>query len=159
VQEAREQYHLIADALRLEIDGEPAALGEAQELALVFRNLIDNAIKYSGAKVDVCVRAAADAEGGVRVEIEDRGVGIARQELRRIFQPFYRAGVESQRRVKGLGLGLFIVRFLVRRQGGNVEASSDGPGRGSRFVVRLRSAPAASLRPETAPPAPLAART
>jgi signal transduction histidine kinase len=159
VHEAREHYRLVPDALRLEIDGEPAALGEAQELALVFRNLIDNAIKYSGPKVDVRVRAAADAEGTVRIEIEDRGVGIAREEMRRIFQPFYRAGVESQRRVKGLGLGLFIVRFLVRRQGGHVEVSSEGLGRGSRFTVRLRSAPATTVRPETAPPAPLAARS
>jgi len=148
VAEAREQYHLAPEALRLDVDGDPVALGETQELQLVFRNLIDNAVKYSGATVDVCVRAAFDPPGGVRVEIEDRGVGIPRHELRRIFQPFYRAGLDVQRRVKGLGLGLFIVRFLVRRQGGRVEASSEGPGRGSRFAVWLRAAPsAAGARP------------
>jgi len=137
-QEVRDQYHLASEALRLEVEGDPVALGEAQELSLVFRNLLDNAVKYSGPTVDVRVRAAVDPEGGVRVEIDDRGVGIPRSELRRIFQPFYRAGVEAQRRVKGLGLGLFIVRFLVRRQGGSVEAHSAGPGLGSRFVVTLR---------------------
>jgi signal transduction histidine kinase len=142
VHEVRDEYRLAPDALRLEIDGEPTALGEAQELTLVFRNLIDNAVKYSGAQVDVCVRAASEASGGVRVEIEDRGLGIPRHELRRIFQPFYRAGLDVQRRVKGLGLGLFIVRFLVRRQGGRVEAESEGPGHGSRFAVWLRAAPA-----------------
>ena len=144
VREAREQYQLAPEALRLDVQGEPIALGEPQELLLVFRNLIDNAVKYSGAKVDVCVRAAADAQGGVTIEVEDRGMGIPRKELRRIFQPFYRAGLDVQRRVKGLGLGLFIVRFLVRRQGGRVEAASEGPGQGSRFAVWLRAAPSAS---------------
>jgi signal transduction histidine kinase len=158
VHEAREQYRLAPAALRLEIEGEPAALGEAQELGLVFRNLIDNAIKYSGAVVDVRVHAAAEPDGGVRVEIEDRGVGIAREEMRRIFQPFYRAGMEAQRRVKGLGLGLFIVRFLVRRQGGHVDATSEGAGKGSRFTVRLRGARPLPAR-ESAPSAPVAART
>jgi signal transduction histidine kinase len=152
--EVRDHYHLGADALRLEVEGDPVALGEAQELALVFRNLLDNAVKYSGSSVDVRVRAGVD-ESGVRVEIEDRGVGIPREELRRIFQPFYRAGLDVQRRVKGLGLGLFIVRYLVRRQGGRVEARSEGPGTGARFAVRLRAAPAPQL---PARPAPLATR-
>jgi len=153
--EVRDQYHLAPAALRLEVEGDPVALGEEQELLLVFRNLIDNAVKYSGSSVDVRVRAAADPEGGVRVEIDDRGVGIPRSELRRIFQPFYRAGVEAQRRVKGLGLGLFIVRFLVRRQGGSVEAQSAGPGLGSRFVVKLRES---SGQQASARSAPLAAQ-
>lgn len=151
VREAQEQYHLEPGAVRLAIDGDPTALGEANELSLIFRNLIDNAIKYSGAQVDVRVAAAIGADGGVRVEIEDRGVGIPREELRRIFQPFYRAGLEAQRRVKGLGLGLFIVRFLVRRQGGRVEAHSAGPGHGSSFRVWLRAAPSPAARPNGTP--------
>lgn len=153
VREAQEQYHLEAGALRLDIEGEPTALGEANELSLIFRNLIDNAVKYSGERVDVRVAAAAGADGGVHVEIEDRGVGIPREELRRIFQPFYRAGVEAQRRVKGLGLGLFIVRFLVRRQGGRVEAHSAGPGRGACFQVWLRAAQPSVARSKGTPAA------
>ena len=149
--EVREQYHLPPAALTLEVAGDLVALGEAQEFALVFRNLLDNAVKYSGAAVDVRVRAIQDPDGSVRVAIEDRGAGIPRDELRRIFQPFYRAGAEAQRRVKGLGLGLFIVRFLVRRQGGSVEAQSDGPGLGARFVVRLRAASAAQPPAHAAP--------
>jgi signal transduction histidine kinase len=141
--EAREQYGLAPDALRVAVTGRPMARASAQELALVVRNLIDNAVKYSGSKVDVDVRASVDPAGGVRVEVEDRGVGIPREELRRIFQPFYRAGAEGSRRVKGLGLGLFIVRFLARRQGGRVEVESGGPGQGARFSVWLRAAPAA----------------
>jgi two-component system CheB/CheR fusion protein len=60
--------------------------------------------------------------------------------LRKIFQRFYRVGRDVQRTASGLGLGLFIVRNLVRRQGGRVEARSEGGGAGSRFVVTLRVA-------------------
>ena len=147
VGELRDRYQLAPEAVRLEIEGAPIALGQPEELALAFRNLIDNAVKYSGPEVDVRVSARRAGDGAVRVEIEDRGVGIPRKELRRIFQPFYRAGLDVQRRVAGLGLGLFIVRWLIQRQGGRVEARSEGPGRGSRFAVTLRAAPGARERP------------
>ena len=81
------------------------------------------------------------ADGGVKVESADRGIGSGRPELRRIFQRFYRASWDVRRHVSGLGLGLFVVRNLVRRQGGRVVALSEGAGRGSRFVVTLRVAP------------------
>ena len=74
------------------------------------------------------------------MEIRDRGIGIPKRELRKIFQRFYRAGRDVQRTASGLGLGLFIVRSLVRRQGGRVVARSAGWGEGSRFVVTLRAA-------------------
>jgi two-component system, OmpR family, sensor histidine kinase SenX3 len=146
VREVAERYGIPAEAVHLDVRGAPVALGHSEELGLVFRNLLDNAIKYSGGSVDVEVSARVEDEGTVLVEIEDRGFGIPREELRRIFQPFYRAGRDVQRRVKGLGLGLFIVRYLVRRQGGSVEARSEGPGHGSRFLVRLRASPPASGR-------------
>ncbi len=79
-------------------------------------------------------------DGRVRVDISDRGIGIPVRELRKIFQRFYRAGRDVQRTAAGLGLGLFIVRNLVRRQGGRVVARSEGWGEGSRFVVTLRAA-------------------
>ena len=72
------------------------------------------------------------------VAISDRG--IPARELRKIFQRFYRTGRDVQRTAVGLGLGLFIVRNLVRRQGGRVVARSQGSGAGSRFVVTLRAA-------------------
>lgn len=147
VRELRDRYGLPPEAVRLEVEGTPTALGQPDELALVFANLIDNAVKYSGPEVDVRVHARAAADGTVRVEIEDRGVGIPRTELRRIFQPFYRAGLDVQRRVAGLGLGLFIVRWLVQRQGGRVVARSEGPGRGSRFAVSLRATPGTREQP------------
>jgi signal transduction histidine kinase len=69
--------------------------------------------------------------------VVDSGIGIAPSELKRIFQRFYRAPSENVRKRKGTGLGLFVVSALVRNLGGTVEAQSDGPDRGSVFVVRL----------------------
>jgi signal transduction histidine kinase len=91
----------------------------------------------------VHVQLLEGADGRVRAEISDRGIGIEPRELRKIFQRFYRVGRDVQRQAAGLGLGLFIVRSLVRRNGGRVEALSEGSGRGSRFVVTLRAAPGA----------------
>jgi signal transduction histidine kinase len=140
----RERHALPAEAFRLDAEPGAAVAGDASELAVVFRNLLENAVKYSGDPVDVRVRVARQADDRVRVDIADRGIGIPARELRKIFQRFYRAGREMQRKTAGLGLGLFIVRNLVRRQGGRVVARSEGSGTGSRFEVTLRAAPQAS---------------
>ena len=118
----------------------PSVRGDAAELAVVFRNLLENAVKYSDAPVNVRVRVRSGEGGRVEIAIVDSGIGIPSGELRKIFQRFYRVGRDMQRTAAGLGLGLYIVRNLVRRQGGRVLASSDGWGRGSRFVVTLRAA-------------------
>jgi signal transduction histidine kinase len=150
--EARQRHALPEDALRLQTPEALPAWGNRMELTMVFRNLLENAIKYSPSPVEVTVRAGASGEDRVRVAIEDRGIGIERKELRKIFQRFYRAGRDVQRQAAGLGLGLFIVRNLVRRQGGRVEASSEGSGRGSRFVVTLRTSARGDAAPAEALP-------
>lgn len=140
VTELRERYALTDGAVRLVCaESIGRVQGNASELVVVFRNLLENAVKYSEAPVDVSVRVAGRGES-VEVAIVDRGIGIDQVELRKIFQRFYRAGRDVQRTAAGLGLGLFIVRNLVRRQGGRVVARSDGSGKGSRFVVTLRAA-------------------
>jgi signal transduction histidine kinase len=125
--------------VRLESEEAVAVRGDPQELQLIFSNLLENAVKYSDDPVDVRVAVAPGRDGRVRVEIADRGIGIPRRELRKIFQRFYRVARDVQRTAAGLGLGLFVVRSLVRRQGGKVVALSEGAGRGSRFVVTLRA--------------------
>lgn len=142
IAEIRSRHRLPEAALRLEARREVKVRGDADELGLVFRNLLENAVKYSEGPVDVQIAVSGPEDGRVSVEIADRGIGIPRHELRRIFERFYRVGRDVQRQVAGLGLGLFIVRNLVRRQGGRVVARSEGAGRGSRFVVTLREAPA-----------------
>jgi signal transduction histidine kinase len=136
----RTSHGLPGDAIALEVDPGVKVKGDATELGVVFRNLLENAVKYSSSPVEVTVRVRAGPEGRVAVEIADRGIGIPTGELGKIFQRFYRVGRDVQRTASGLGLGLFIVRNLVRRQGGRVVARSEGWGQGSRFVVTLRAA-------------------
>ncbi len=141
IAEIRSRHSLPEQALRLETHGLVRVRGDAAELGMVFRNLLENAVQYSQGPVDVQIAVRGPEDGKVLVEIADRGIGIPRRELRRIFERFYRAGRDVQRQVAGLGLGLYIVRSLVRRQGGRVVARSEGEGQGSRFVVTLQAAP------------------
>jgi signal transduction histidine kinase len=140
IAEIRTSHRLPEGAVRLEAGSGTTVKGDAGELSLVFRNLLENAVKYSDEPVEVNVRVVDAEDGRVEVEIADRGIGIPSRELRKIFQRFYRVGRDVQRTAVGLGLGLFIVRNLVRRQGGRVVARSEGWGQGSRFVVTLRAA-------------------
>ena len=139
IEAIRDRHDLAEDAIRLEREPSITAAGDPDELGVVFRNLLENAVKYSEPPVEVRVRLYYSGDERVKVEIADRGIGIERRELRKIFQRFYRVGRDVQRHAAGLGLGLFIVGNLVRRQGGRVVARSEGSGRGSRFVVTLRA--------------------
>jgi signal transduction histidine kinase len=80
--------------------------------------------------------------GRVAVRVHDRGVGISKAELKRIFRRFYRIPGAVALRVKGSGLGLFIVSSVARKHGGSVYAESPGPGQGSTFTLQLPVAPA-----------------
>jgi signal transduction histidine kinase len=140
IDEIRDRHRLPDEAVALDGARNPIVRGDRSELAVVFRNLLENAVKYSDEPVEVKVSVSDRRDGRVSIDISDRGIGIPVGELRKIFQRFYRAGRDVQRAAAGLGLGLFIVRNLVRRQGGRVEARSEGDGAGSRFVVTLRAA-------------------
>ena len=111
--------------------------GNADDLRMALTNLIDNAVKYSGEEVRVSVRVAPVGEKQLEVRVTDRGVGIPRAELKRIFGRFYRAPGRLVAQVKGTGLGLFIVRAIVKRHGGQIVAESEGEGMGSTFIIRL----------------------
>jgi signal transduction histidine kinase len=139
IDEVRRRHALPEGAIQLKDRGEAAVRGDAEEFGVVFGNLLDNAIKYSPQRVQIEV-AVEEGAGRVIVEIADRGIGIPRGELRKVFQRFYRAGLDVQRKAAGLGLGLFIVRSLVLRHGGRVVARSEGIGKGSRFAVTLPAA-------------------
>jgi len=140
VGELRDRHHLGDGAIELAASPPLRVRGDEAELSLVFRNLLENAVKYSRVPVRIRVGIEEARDGRVRVEIADQGIGIPTQELDRIFRRFYRAGREVQAKVAGLGLGLFVVRTLLRKHGGRIVALSEGAGRGSRFVVTLRPA-------------------
>lgn len=140
VTELVERHRLDADAVDFDSGRAVRVRGDEAELGVVFRNLLENAVKYSEDPVRIKLRLEEVGDGRVRVEISDQGIGIPRQELARIFRRFYRAGRDVQRQVSGLGLGLFVVRALLKKHGGRIVALSEGSGRGSRFVVLLRPA-------------------
>lgn len=114
-----------------------SVLGDLDEVKAAVSNLIDNAVKYSGNQVQVTVETVTVDDKYVAVRVRDRGVGIPQAELKRIFKRFYRVPGALATRVKGTGLGLYIVRSVAKRHGGRAWAESDGPGRGSTFVLQL----------------------
>ena len=111
--------------------------GDIEELRAAFTNLFDNAVKYSDEDVRVVVSVSAPDEKRVTVRVEDQGIGIPQTQLKRIFRRFYRVPGRFMTRVKGTGLGLFIVQSVVKKHGGRVYAESAGLGHGSAFTVQL----------------------
>jgi len=136
----RSRHHLQPEALRYEHGSSNGSgvrvFGDAEELRTAVANLLDNAIKYSGDKVDIGVRLGTD-EKHVILQVRDTGVGIAQGELKRIFKRFYRVSNRSLAQVKGTGLGLFIVRAIARKHGGKVFAQSAGEGMGTTVTLEL----------------------
>ncbi|MCU0292121.1 MAG: HAMP domain-containing histidine kinase [Thermoanaerobaculaceae bacterium] len=102
-------------------------------------NLLDNALKYSGSARRAAVRLRRDG-GEAVIEVEDHGIGIPRSEQGRIFDRFYRVGTGAVHEVRGVGLGLAIVRHIVAAHGGTVAVESE-PGKGSVFSIRLPLGP------------------
>jgi len=144
VEISRAHHHLQTGALRYEeagISSPPVVLGDEEELKAAILNLIDNAIKYSGSNVDVAVRLTKNSGERLEVRVKDKGVGIPHPELKRIFNRFYRIPGAVAARVKGTGLGLFIVQSIVRKHGGRAFAESEGAGRGSTFTIELPLGP------------------
>jgi signal transduction histidine kinase/ActR/RegA family two-component response regulator len=116
--------------------------GDAHRLAQVLGNLLSNAARFGSTDTRVVLDRVGD---DARLSVQDNGVGMDPDLAARVFEPFYQAPQPLVRH-QGLGLGLAIVRRIVELHGGSVHASSDGPGRGSRFDVRvpLGAAPAAA---------------
>jgi two-component system, OmpR family, sensor histidine kinase SenX3 len=134
---ARILHPLPAESLEY-IPGPPITiLGDPDEVRTAVSNLIENAVKYSGDDARVRVRTAAVDQFSAAVRVTDNGAGIPRAELKQIFRRFHRVTGPAAVRVKGMGLGLYIVRSVAKRHGGRVWAESEGPGKGSTFVLEF----------------------
>ncbi|WP_150106354.1 hybrid sensor histidine kinase/response regulator [Anaeromyxobacter dehalogenans] len=127
-----------------------AVVGDPHRLAQVVANLLTNAARYTPPRGHIGVRAALRG-AEVELAVRDDGRGLAPELRSRIFEPFVQAPQGQDRPQGGLGIGLALVRSLVELHGGRVEACSEGPGKGSTFVVELPAAPRA---PAASPPAP-----
>jgi two-component system sensor histidine kinase SenX3 len=140
---ATTQRHLPSEAVRLTPTTESSSpvevFGDRLELGSAVMNLIDNAVKYSGDRVDVEIEVVSHGRL-VSVRVTDRGPGLPADELKRVFKRFYRVPGALTQRVKGTGLGLFIVHTAARRHGGRAYATSHGAGAGTTFHLDLPQA-------------------
>lgn len=124
----------------VEIDLSPVWVeADRSRIEQIAANLIGNALKYTpgGGRIAVRVHGASGDDGEAVLEVEDTGAGMSRDLAARVFESFVQGDSSLDRGAGGLGLGLTLVKSLVERHGGTVGARSEGPGRGSRFTVRL----------------------
>jgi two-component system, OmpR family, phosphate regulon sensor histidine kinase PhoR len=133
-------YRVPADTVRLDLQP-TVVVGRRVDLDVVFRNLVDNAVKYAGSPPRVEVKLRRNDDGRVIVRIADNGRGIPIHLRRKIFGRFVRLGLELEREKPGTGLGLYIARTLVRRLHGQIRVRDPEQGPGTVFEVQLPGKP------------------
>jgi two-component system, OmpR family, sensor histidine kinase SenX3 len=131
------RHQLPKEAVRYEGPAVLRMAGDAQALETAVLNLLDNAVKYSKDRVEIEIEVWGDADGQAHLSVRDHGIGMSRTHLPFIFTRFYRIGAEVRRSRVGTGLGLFIVRAIVKGHRGTITADSPGPDRGSTFTISL----------------------
>jgi signal transduction histidine kinase len=135
-----QRHHLPAEAIQMDdVPGNVRlfVLANPEDLRTAVLNLLDNAVKYSPQGVHVRCRLSIEHYTWAVLSIRDTGLGIPAHDLRRIFKRFYRAASNDRVKIKGTGLGLFLVRTIVRQHGGDVRALSEGSGKGTTMIVKL----------------------
>ncbi len=145
------RFQLPPEALRFEGPDTLQIQGDTQALETAVLNLLDNAVKYSKEKIQIEVEVWADADGQAHVRVRDHGIGMSRTHLPFIFTRFYRIGSEVRRSRTGTGLGLFIVRSIVKGHHGTISADSPGPDRGATFTISLPAVPEPERQGEPRP--------
>jgi signal transduction histidine kinase len=138
-EQSAERWRPVAEAksvhIQVKISQTAQMHGDADDLELIWSNLIDNAVRYSprGSEVQVSI---GRNDGQIRVDVEDEGPGIGEEELARIFRRFHRADASRSRETGGYGLGLAITKAMVEAYGGSIVAANRRPA-GTTFSVSL----------------------
>ncbi len=134
------RHHLPADTIQLApVPGNVRLHVRAvpEDLRTAVLNLLDNAVKYSPNGIDVRCSLTISGYTDVALTVTDRGVGIAPNQLKRIFKRFYRVPGRNAARIRGTGLGLFLVRAIARQHGGSIAAASPGTNLGATITLTL----------------------
>ncbi len=154
---ARPALDAAGQKLEVRVTSEARVLGDAVRLEQVVGNLLANAARHAGRGARVSVEMTAQA-GRVRLRVSDTGVGIPKDLLPRLFDRFTQGQQGLARNAGGLGIGLALVRSIVEMHQGAVQARSDGPGRGSEFVIDLPITAAVATVAAPVAPGPVRAR-
>lgn len=142
VDDARDQYRLTDEAIRLEGTAPCSCVVDADAMRIVLFNLIDNSIKYSPGPLRLTVSLHCETKR-LSVTLRDQGIGIPAKEKKNVFKKFYRIYNTTSPNVKGTGLGLYWVKEIMRYHGGSVSLMSSDRGGGAVFQLTLPVYPAA----------------
>ena len=134
--ESAEQFQLKESAIRFSGDAGCDILLDRNSIKTVFDNLVDNSIKYSVSPLEIAIKFKRNTKK-VEIEFLDNGIGIPNDEIKKIFQKFHRIYDKDIPNVKGTGLGLYVVREIIKNHKGKVFAFSEGKGKGSKFKIEL----------------------
>ena len=134
--ESAEQFQLKEDSIKFSGDAGCDILLDRSSIKTVFDNLVDNSIKYSINPLKITVRFKRNAKKA-EIEFSDNGIGIPNDQVKKIFQKFHRIYDKDIPNVKGTGLGLYVVREIIKNHKGKIAAISEGKGKGSIFKIEL----------------------
>mgnify|MGYP003471213269 FL=1 len=134
--ESAEQFQLKEDSIKFSGDAGCDILLDRSSIKTVFDNLVDNSIKYSINPLKITVRFKRNAKKA-EIEFSDNGIGIPNDQIKKIFQKFHRIYDKDIPNVKGTGLGLYVVREIIKNHKGKIAAISEGKGKGSIFKIEL----------------------
>jgi len=134
--ESAEQFQLTESSIRFSGDAGCDVLIDRNSIKTVFDNLVDNSIKYSTMPLEINIKFKRNTKR-TEIEFSDNGIGIPGEEIKKIFQKFHRIYDKDIPNVKGTGLGLYVVREIIKNHKGKIFAFSEGKGKGSRFKIEL----------------------
>ena len=134
--ESAEQFQLPESSIKFSGDAGCDILLDRSSIKTVFDNLVDNSIKYCVKPLEIKVTFKRNTKKA-EIEFADNGIGIPRDEIKKIFQKFHRIYDKDIPNVKGTGLGLFVVREIIKNHKGKITAISEGKGKGSIFKIEL----------------------
>jgi two-component system sensor histidine kinase SenX3 len=140
VQVTLQRHHLPPEAITIVTETPLVSMtvrGNQPDLQTAVLNVLENAVKYSPQGPEIRIKLEVESDAWIMISVTDNGVGIPQAHLKRIFKRFYRVPTRTNLKVKGTGLGLFLVRTIARQHGGDAFAQSNGEGTGTTVTIQL----------------------